>query len=40
MVQLGLAGKRSDQRIELPRQQTVEERHGFELAPPTLLHSL
>ena len=40
MVQLGLAAKRPDQRIEIPRQQTVEERHGYKLMPPLLLHLL
>jgi hypothetical protein len=40
MVQLGLAGKRPDQRIELPGQQTVEERHGYKVALPLLLDLL
>jgi hypothetical protein len=40
MVQLGLAGKRPNQRIEFAGQQTVEERHGFKLPAPPFLHSL
>jgi hypothetical protein len=37
MVQLGLAGKRPDQGIEVTRQQPVEEGHRDELALPLLL---
>src|SRR5205814_6125776 len=40
MVQLGLAGKRSEHRVEFSGQQTVEERHGYKLASPFLLHPL
>jgi hypothetical protein len=40
MVQLGLASKRPDQRIQLSRQQTVEEWDGFELPAPPFLHAL
>ncbi len=34
MVQFWHVGKRLDQRIELPRHQAVEERHGYEFVLP------